>query len=124
MIYMKREELVQKVCAGYCSFYKPGKSDEIACNGFTVVRRLIGQNRDAVYKDGKANPDSLTEDALFQAVCMPCPFFESDCDFASWKRGESPGVTRRDVNPCGGLLFLACSVDRGSMDIQAVYRVI
>lgn len=124
MNYMQREELVQNVCAGYCSFYKPGKTDETACNGFTVVGRLIGQNRDAVCGGEKVGPDSLTEHALFQAVCTPCPFFESDCDFASWKRGESPGVTRRDVNPCGGLLFLACAVARGSMDIQAVYGVI
>ena len=121
---MQRDELVQRICAGYCSFYKPGKTDEIACNGFTIVRRLIGQSPDAVYEDGKDGTDSLTEHALFQAVCTPCPFFEGDCDFASWKRGESPGVTRRDVNPCGGLLFLACAVVSGSMDIQAVYGVI
>ena len=121
---MQRDELVQRICAGYCSFYKPGKTDEIACNGFTMVRRLIGQSPDVVCEDGKVAPDSHTEDALFQAVCTPCPFFESDCDFASWKKGESPGLTRRDLNPCGGLLFLACAVDRGSMDIQAVYRVI
>jgi len=121
---MHKEELVQRVCAGYCSFYKPEKDAELACNGFAVVRRLIGQYRDLAYNKGDVKPGSTAEDDLFLAVCGSCLFFEDDCDFALWKRGGSPGVLRSDVNPCGGLLFLTDAVESGSIDIQAIYRTI
>ncbi|NJD55338.1 MAG: hypothetical protein FIA94_02920 [Nitrospirae bacterium] len=121
---MQREELVQRVCAGYCSFYKPEKTGELACNGFMLAQKLFGQYRDPGYEKGGERPGSTTEHALFRAVCRSCPFFENDCDFALWKRGGSPGSLRSDVHPCGGLLFLTDAVDRGRMDIQAIYRVI
>ena len=125
MVHMEKDELVQRVCAGYCAFYKPGKPEDLfCCKGFSVVRSLIDEGRDLASNGENAILSSETEDALFQALCRSCPFFESDCDFAEWKRGGSPGMLREDVTPCGGFLFLGSFLDEGNMDIQVINRVI
>ena len=124
MKQMGKEDIVRRVCAVYCSFYRPEKSEDLCCKGFSVVRSLIDGGRDLVGNGQRAMLSSEAEDALFQALCRSCPFFESDCDFAEWKRGGSPGMLREDVIPCGGFLFLGSSLDQGNMDIQVINRVI
>ncbi|HYQ48170.1 MAG TPA: hypothetical protein VEP69_03805, partial [Thermodesulfovibrionales bacterium] len=96
---------------------------EQTCNGFSVARSIIRQLKDISFERGGESPGGAAAHDLYLAVCMRCPFFENDCDFASWKRGESPEKSGGDVNPCGGLLFLAEAIDRSAIDIQAVYRV-
>ena len=124
MIHMEKDDLVQRVCADTCAFYRPGKPEDLSCKGYSVVRSLIEEGRDLRGNGQNAILSSETEDALFQALCRSCPFFESDCDFAEWKRGGSPGMLREDVIPCGGFLFLGSSLDQGNMDIQVINRVI
>jgi len=121
---MEKEDIVRRVCAGYCSFYRPEKSEDLCCKGFSVVRSLIDEGRDFARNGQHAILGSESEDGLFQVLCRSCPFFESDCDFAEWKRGGAPGISRTDVKPCGGFLFLAYSIDRGEMDIQTINQVI
>ncbi len=121
---MEKDDLVQRVCAANCAFYRPGKDEALSCKGFSVVRRLIAEGRDIGADGNAAVPGAETENALFQSLCRSCPFFEHDCDFAAWKRGEAPLLLRKDVNPCGGFLFLGCTIDRGGMDIKEINQVI
>lgn len=120
---MKNKELVKLICSGYCSFYKPGKDEELACRGFTIFERRLEERREVPARPGKMVLSTQSEDDLFQELCRRCPFFEADCDFASWKRGEGRDSAREDVNPCGGFLCLGHCIDHGAVDIQDINRV-
>jgi hypothetical protein len=37
--------LVKTLCLKHCSYYKPGKNEELACRGFHVVERLMQSGR-------------------------------------------------------------------------------
>jgi hypothetical protein len=106
MIAMKNGALASSLCAEYCVFYRPEKDEELACKGYLVVRRLVEQERDLFSERGHGSLSIEAEDALFHAMCRECAFFGGDCDFASWKRGESPRTSREAVKPCGGFLLL------------------
>jgi len=124
MKHMEREELVRVLCAPYCSFYKPGKDEELACNGFSVLLKLSASGYESPVRPEKGDLQEKTEEDLFGAICRRCPFFDEDCDYASWRRGEQTARLRKEINPCGGFLFLGLCMEQGAMDIQAVNRVI
>lgn len=121
---MEKEELVQQLCAGYCSFYKPGKDEELACKGFTILEKLLDEPKEVPVRPVKTVMSLKTEDDLFRIICRNCPFFGDDCDFAAWKRGEGGNVAREAVSPCGGFLCLGLCVDHGTVDIEDINRVI
>ena len=124
MKLMKKEDLLELLCTKYCSFYSPGKDEELACKGFLILAKLLKEPKEVPAKTGKIVLSMKTEDSLFRVICTRCPFFEQDCDFAAWKRGESGNVAREAVNPCGGFLCLGHCIDHGTVDIQDVNRVI
>lgn len=121
---MEREELVKLICAPHCFFYKSEKKEELACNGFSVLLKLAASGREIPLLPEKGDIQKKTEEALFVSVCQSCSFFEEDCDFASWRRGEQTARLRKEINPCGGFLFLGLCMEQGAMDIQAINRVI
>jgi len=124
MEHMEKEALVKLLCAPYCSFYKPGKDEELACNGFSVLMKLAATGLEVTAPPEKGALQEQTEDELFGSVCLSCSFAREDCDFASWRRGEQKGRLRKEMNPCGGFLFLGLCIDQGALDIQAINRVI
>ncbi|MBI5074302.1 MAG: hypothetical protein HZB62_03885 [Nitrospirae bacterium] len=121
---MDKEELPDRLCAGYCSFYKPGKDEELACRGFIIIEKLLRQGKELPAVTEKTVMSMRSENDLFQLVCGGCPFFKEDCDFAAWKRGEGRDMTRKAVNPCGGLLCLGHCIEKGTVDIEDINRVI
>ena len=124
MKHMERDELVKVLCAPYCSFFRPGKDEELACNGFSVLMKLAASGLEIGVRPEKRDLQEKTEKDLFDAMCSRCPFFKEDCDYASWQRGELAARLRKEVNPCGGFFFLGLCIEHGSMDIQVVNRVI
>jgi hypothetical protein len=124
MKLMNKEELVSVLCAGYCSFYKPGKDEDLACKGFYILKKLIEQGKEVPVRMKKIILSMTTEDDLFQIICRGCPFVGQDCDFAAWKRGERRDVAREAVNPCGGFLCLGHCIDQGTVDIEDINRLI
>lgn len=124
MKIMNKETLPDLLCAGYCSFYKPGKDEGLACRGFSLMEDLVAEGREVPVRTGRIVLDPETENDLFGVICSDCPFFAGDCDFAAWKRGESSGVIREAVDPCGGFLCLGHCIDKGTMDIEDINRVI
>ena len=124
MKHMEKEELVKLLCSGYCTFYKPGKDEELACMGFTILEKLLDELKEVPARTEKTVLSLKTEEGLFRMICMRCPFFGQDCDFAAWKRGEGGNVAREAVNPCGGFLCLGHCIAHGTVDIQDLNRVI
>ena len=91
-----KPDLKQAVCLRLCSYYKPGRNEELACRGYLVLERLALQG--VSMRGAKAEPrDRNGEELLVSTLCMACPFHEHDCDF----------MENKTLPPCGGFLLLA-----------------
>lgn len=124
MKQMRMDDLVQQLCAGYCSFYKPGKDEELACKGFSIFKKLLEAGKRVPARVQKTGLSTITEDELFSTICRTCPFYGQDCDFAAWKIGDSGNVAHESVSPCGGFLCLEQCIDQGAVDMEDINRVI
>jgi hypothetical protein len=94
---MSEIDLHEKLCLNFCSYYKPAKSDRLACMGFLVVERLIKQGMEVPFKKSYKMLDKATEENLAHNMCTACPFYKSDCDFIQQKENSLP---------CGGFILL------------------
>lgn len=124
MKLMNKEELMELICAGYCSFYGPGKDEALACKGFSLLEKLVAEGKEVPVRTEKIVMSTRAEDDLFRIVCRRCPFFGEDCDFSAWKKGGIRNMAREAVNPCGGFLCLGHCIVHGTVDIEDVNRVI
>ena len=88
----KKSALKQKLCAGFCCYYKPGKNEELLCRGYDVVQRLEQRKRKITFDKSIKKQDQALAEALVKELCMICPFFAQDCDF----------MQDRAARPCGG----------------------
>ena len=89
--------LVKTLCLKYCSYYKPGKNEELACRGFRVVERLMQAGRTILIENPGISADRQVMDQLIQSLCSVCIFHEYDCDF----------FQDRVSQPCGGFVLLS-----------------
>ena len=92
-----------------CSYYKPGKNEELACRGYLVLERLALQGVPMRGAKGE-HRDRTGEELLVRTLCMPCPFHEHDCDF----------MENSALPPCGGFLLLAQLLAAKDISIEDV----
>lgn len=101
----KKSALKQKLCAGFCCYYKPGKNEELLCRGYEVVERLEQKKIKINFnKTGKKQGQELVE-ALVKELCVTCSFFAQDCDF----------MLDRSKDPCGGFILLIQNFESGAI---------
>ena len=93
----KKRPLAQALCFTFCSYYKPGRKEDLACKGYTIVERLIQNNRTIIWEKFANEFDPGTADMLVPKICMTCDFHENDCDY----------MQNRSALPCGGFILLA-----------------
>ncbi len=125
MNIMDREALIRTLCAGYCSFYKPGKDEELCCRGFLLLEKLIEKGWSLPAGRNGVSLSMKAEDDLFQTICHQCQFFEEDCDFACSKRqGGAADVVSESVSPCGGFLCLGYCLGHGTVGVQDISAVL
>lgn len=88
------------LCRNFCTYYKPGKNEELACQGFIVVQRLIARGRPVppARPERVAAPDCTTIERMKERVCAFCDFRIDGCDFI---------LTDGAAAPCGGVTLLA-----------------
>ena len=105
-----KPDLTQTVCLPLCSYYKPGRNEELACRGYLVLERLALHG--VPMRGAKAEqPRDRTGDALLvHTLCMACPFHEQDCDF----------MENSALSPCGGFLLLAQLLATKDISIEDV----
>jgi hypothetical protein len=110
----KKAELGATLCENFCAYFKPGKNEEIACEGFVVVQRLIERGKTIpLKKRAKSGSDPASADVLRASMCKACAFFESDCDFI---------MTGGKALPCGGFSLLHQLLDAGEITVEEIKR--
>lgn len=102
--------LTQTVCLRLCSYYKPGKNEELACRGYLVLERLALQGISIGSKETEQPRDRAGEALLVRTLCMACPFHVQDCDF----------MENSALPPCGGFLLLAQLLATKDISIEDV----
>jgi hypothetical protein len=99
------------LCRNFCRYYKPGKNEELACQGFIVVHRLIEKGRKLSRERPRRTtaPDRRTIEGLKGRVCAFCSFREGDCDFI---------LSGGTASPCGGYALLYHLLGSGDLTLE------
>lgn len=101
------------LCRPFCSFFRAGAKEEMACQGALVLAELMQRRRlspeELPAPEEKERRLWQEEDrALERAVCQPCSFALEGCDFHSPLRSAA-------TEPCGGYLLLQLMKERGTI---------
>jgi hypothetical protein len=104
-----KHDLKQAVCLRLCSYYKPGRNEDLACRGYAILERLVARGVQIGRKKVEP-PDKTREELLVHTLCMTCPFHEQDCDF----------MENSALPPCGGFLLLAQLLAAKDISIEDV----
>jgi hypothetical protein len=109
----KRTRTDTALCLNFCTYYKPGRNEELACQGYVVVQRLIsGGRRLSQERPAKAaRPNAATLKGLQDRVCLRCSFREQDCDYIA-TGGNAPS--------CGGFLLLSHLLGTGELTLDEI----
>ena len=109
----KRAKEDATLCVNYCQYYKPGRNEELECQGFVVVHRLINKGRKlSQERPGTMSvPDARTLEGLKGRVCSACSFHAADCDFV---------LSGGTAAPCGGFALLAHLLGHGDLKLEEI----
>lgn len=102
--------LEQTLCFKFCSYYKPGKNEELACKGYIVAERLLREGKSLVLESKSGESHPVPADRIVKTLCIACDFREQDCDF----------MQDRAARPCGGFVFLERLLKSGVITIEDI----
>ena len=101
------------LCVNFCAYYRPGKNEDLMCQGFRVVHGLVRNGRRIGLTRPQrilvAGPDAI--EALKKRVCAVCSFRAADCDFIA---------TNGAAAPCGGFTLLSHLIGAGDLTPEEV----
>jgi hypothetical protein len=130
----------KSICKIFCTYYKPDKDEDLACLGFLVIEKLVGQGVtfSCEKRDSILNP--ADSERLFRDMCIRCSFYENDCDFALVFRTNSgrdsvsstPASSaarylsekERIPSPCGGFILLGYLLGENIVNIDDIKKLI
>lgn len=100
----KRPLVVKLICEHSCPFFKSGKKECSACQGFIFFNEYLNRERiEEVYsilRKGISGWRLIDRNFMYHILCRRCPFLIGGCDFRDPEyQGES--------FPCGGYMVLA-----------------
>jgi len=98
------------LCLNFCSYYKPGKNEELACRGYEIVQRLTQRGKLPELAGGSREFDRARAESLVQRMCVQCDFEPDGCDF----------MIDRKAPPCGGFVLLAQLIESGVITIEDI----
>jgi hypothetical protein len=102
--------LEQTLCLKFCSYYKPGKNEELACKGYRVAERLLRDGKSLVPANNRVELNPILADVIVKNLCSDCDFRKEDCDF----------MQNRAARPCGGFVFIAHLLESGVITIENI----
>lgn len=102
-----------ELCVNHCTYYKPGKSEELQCQGFVVVQRIVTSGKELSLERPRraAAPGAEIIEKLKGRVCGPCAFREADCDFI---------LTNGTAPSCGGFALLSHLLGSGALTLDEI----
>jgi hypothetical protein len=102
-----------RLCLNYCRYYKPGRNEELKCQGYIVVHELMRNGRNLALRRSArtALPDRSTQEELARRVCAVCAFREHDCDYV---------LTGGTALPCGGFAVLCHLLGSGEVTLEEI----
>ncbi|UCE79366.1 MAG: hypothetical protein JSV13_01670 [Nitrospiraceae bacterium] len=117
---MSDNDLIQNLCGTWCSYYKPGKDEELACKGFIVVKQMMRNMVTIPFEkpDESDQARQLLSDSaarLASSLCPVCSFSAEDCDFADRLEG---------ARPCGGFLLLMQFMEKKTVNIDDIRQLL
>ena len=106
----KRQHADTTVCLNFCTYFKPGKNEDLACQGFMVVHGIVrnGKGISLDRPERIASPSAKVLAGLKERVCAVCSFRADGCDFAE-TGGAAPS--------CGGFALLAHLLGSGAVTL-------
>jgi hypothetical protein len=107
---MDKLPLEQTLCLKFCSYYKPGKNEELACKGYVVVERLMREGKSLVLENNSGGSGPVPAETIVKTLCIACDFHEQDCDF----------MQDRAARPCGGFILLERLLGSGVVTIEDI----
>jgi hypothetical protein len=118
---MLKAAFASYLCRPFCSFFRAGDKEEMACQGALVLAELVqrGQLSPEHFPAAAAKERHLWQEedkALERALCLSCPFALDGCDFHSALR--SP-----ETEPCGGYLLLQLLKESGVISCAELNKV-
>jgi hypothetical protein len=105
----------------YCHYYKPDKDEELACLGFVIAERLLKKGFKLFFEKKAVCSDPATKEKLTKNMCIHCPFYEDDCDFAMEYRSNEEGLS--ESPPCGGFVFLGLLLEKNIIGIDDIKNI-
>lgn len=108
MTMVRKPKADTTLCRNFCKYYKPGKNEELACQGFVVAYGIIGRGKSiSLARPGKmTDADAAAADILKKRVCGSCDFRLDGCDFI---------LTNGGASPCGGFALLSHLLGSGEL---------
>ena len=91
-----------EVCEEFCPYYKPAKDESLACLGYLVIEKLIGKGINISCEKRERPLDSAVSGRLSRDLCVKCPFYDNDCDFAMVYRSNREGKPASSILPKDG----------------------
>ncbi len=107
----RRTKRDTSLCRTMCVYFKPGKNEEMMCQGFVVVQNIKRRGKDLSLSRPRGSASASTLEGLRKRVCAVCSFQPSDCDFI---------LTGGTATPCGGLSLLSHLLERGEITLAEI----
>jgi len=104
----KKEILDKTVCLQFCSYYKPGKKEELSCGGYNVIGRFLQEGRRLPVEVSGSCCSAEDRERIIRAICSTCSFREDGCDF----------IVDRNAPPCGGFRMISQLIADGMLRIE------
>lgn len=114
----KKETAHKQICRRYCSYYKPGQKEDMACRGLIFVQSFIERHPESIkeFPSRCAFPfKDRYHHLLHHTICQYCDFLIDGCDF------KDPGQSGHPP-PCGGYLLLESLLEQALIDKDTLVR--
>jgi hypothetical protein len=117
----------EKLCKYFCSYFKPLQKEDLACEGFIVIERLLRNGKNITFDRPDKEYDYGMQKMLAQAMCTVCPFYADDCDFIMAARSTAFNEKENEKekpSPCGGFIFLTHLLESNIIKIDDIRNII